>query len=371
MSAQQDETGLLFEPLRLGALEVPNRIFMAPLTRNRADHSGDVPTELNARYYAQRATAGLLVTEATQISPQGKGYAFTPGIYSDAQVAGWKRVTEAVHRADGRIVLQLWHVGRVSHPSLQPGGALPVAPSAVAFTAQVFDGTRFVDCPTPRALERAELPGIVDDYGRAARNAMAAGFDGVEIHAANGYLLDQFLKSKSNVRTDEYGGSVENRARFPLAVVEAVCDAIGSDRVGIRIAPLTQFGDVDDESPADTFGYFVDRLSEFQLAFMHVIEGRTGGSRDVPGVDYADLRRRFAGAYVGNNGYTRELAIRSLAAGRVDAVAFGVPFLANPDLVERLRLNAPLNAPDKATFYGGDEHGYVDYPFLDRAVVTA
>jgi N-ethylmaleimide reductase len=371
MSAQTDEAGLLFEPLRFGAIEAPNRIFMAPLTRNRANHTGDVPTEMNARYYAQRASAGLLIAEATQISPQGKGYAFTPGIYSDAQVAGWKLVTGAVHEAGGRIVLQLWHVGRISHPSLQPGGALPVAPSAIAFKSQVFDGNGFVDCVTPRALEVSELPAIIDDYRRAARNAIAAGFDGVEIHSANGYLLDQFLKTKSNERTDEYGGSVENRARFPLAVVKAVCDEIGSDRVGIRIAPLTRFGDVDDEAPAETFGYYVDRLSEHKLAYLHVIEGQTGGSRDLPGVDYADLRRRFAGAYIGNNGYNRQLAIESLAAGRVDAVAFGVQFLANPDLVERLRLNAPLNKPDQATFYGGGEHGYVDYPFLDSAVVTA
>ena len=368
MSAQPSSDAVLFESLRLGAIEVNNRIFMAPLTRNRANHEGDVPTEMNARYYEQRATAGLIIAEATQISPQGKGYAWTPGIYNDAQIAGWKLVTDAVHRKNGKIVLQLWHVGRVSHPSLQPGGELPVAPSAVAFSSKVYDGNGFVDCVTPRALRADELPGIVDDYRRAANNAIAAGFDGVEIHAANGYLLDEFLKDKSNRRTDDYGGSIENRVRFPIEVVEAVCRAIGSDRVGIRIAPQTHFADVDDSAPAETFGHFVDRLSKFKLAFMHVIEGETGGSRDLPGVDYTDLRRRFGGPYVANNGYSRELAIESIAAGRIDAVAFGVKFLANPDLVERFRIDAPLNTPDQATFYGGGEHGYVDYPFLDVAV---
>jgi N-ethylmaleimide reductase len=228
-----------------------------------------------------------------------------------------------------------------------------------------------MECVTPRALRADELPGILDDFRRAAKNAIAAGFDGVEIHSANGYLLDEFLKDKSNQRTDEYGGSVENRVRFPLEVVRAVCDAVGHDRVGIRIAPQTHFGDVDDSAPATTFGHYVDRLREFDLAYLHVIEGETGGSRTIPGVDYMDLRRRFGGPYIGNNGYTRELAIESIAAGRVDAVAFGVAYLANPDLVERLRLDAPLNAPDQATFYGGGEHGYVDYAFLDTAAANA
>jgi N-ethylmaleimide reductase len=371
MSVDPTSAHLLFEPLKLGAIEAPNRIFMAPLTRNRANHLGDVPTEMNALYYQQRATAGLLIAEATQISPQGKGYQDTPGIYSDAQVAGWKLVTDAVHKKGGRIVLQLWHVGRISHPTLQPGGALPVAPSAIAFESKIFNENTFMECVTPRALRADELPGILDDFRRAAKNAIAAGFDGVEIHSANGYLLDEFLKDKSNQRTDEYGGSVENRVRFPLEVVRAVCDAVGHDRVGIRIAPQTHFGDVDDSAPATTFGHYVDRLREFDLAYLHVIEGETGGSRTIPGVDYMDLRRRFGGPYIGNNGYTRELAIESIAAGRVDAVAFGVAYLANPDLVERLRLDAPLNAPDQATFYGGGEHGYVDYAFLDTAAANA
>ena len=355
------------EPLRLGAIDAANRIFMAPLTRNRASHTGDVPTATMARYDVQRATAGLIVTEATQISPQGKGYAYTPGIYDDAQVAGWKRVTDAVHAAGGKIVLQLWHVGRQSHPTLQSGGATPVAPSAIAFASQVYNEQGFVDCVVPRALETSDLPGIVDDYRRAATNAMRAGFDGVEVHAANGYLLDQFLKSRSNVRTDDYGGSIENRARFPLAVVKAVCDVAGSDRVGVRIAPVSHFGDVDDATPAETFGHVVDRLAGLRLAYLHVIEGETGGACDVPGIDYDELRRRCSGAYVANNGYTRDLASEAIVAGRIDAAAFGVPFIANPDLVERFRRGAALNTPDKTTFYGGDERGYVDYPTLEAS----
>lgn len=367
MSQDQASAAALFTPLQLGAIDAKNRIFMAPLTRSRAKHDGDVPSATNARYYAQRAASGLIIAEATQISQQGKGYAYTPGIYTDAQIAGWKLVTDAVHAAGGKIVLQLWHVGRISHPSLQPGGQLPVAPSSVAFESKTYNDTGFVDCPTPRALRVDELPGIIEDFRTAAKNAIAAGFDGVEVHSANGYLLDQFLKDKSNTRTDEYGGSIENRVRFPLAVVAAVCEAIGSDRVGIRIAPETHFGDVGDSNPAALFEHYVDRLNALKLAFVHVIEGETGGSRELGGVDYVALRKRIATTYVANNGYTREMAIDAIAADRVDAVAFGVPFLANPDLVERFRLGAELNKPDQATFYGGDEHGYTDYPTLELA----
>lgn len=367
MAQDQTSAAPLFEPLHLGAIAAKNRIFMAPLTRSRADHDGDVPNAINARYYAERASAGLIIAEATQISQQGKGYAYTPGIYSDAQIAGWKLVTDAVHAAGGKIVLQLWHVGRISHSSLQPGGELPVAPSAVAFSSKTYNDTGFVDCPTPRALRADELPGIVDDFRKGAKNAIAAGFDGVEVHSANGYLLDQFLKDKSNTRTDDYGGSIENRVRFPLAVVAGVCEAIGNDRVGIRIAPETHFGDVGDSNPAALFDYYVDRLNELKLAYVHVIEGETGGSRDLGGVDYVALRKHIATTYIGNNGYTREMAIEAIAAGRVDAVAFGVLFLANPDLVERFRTGAELNKPDPETFYGGDEHGYTDYPTLEVA----
>ena len=359
--------GVLFTPTKLGAIELANRLVMSPLTRDRARRPGDVPGEMNAEYYAQRATAGMIVTEGTQVSPQGKGYIDTPGIYDAEQVAGWKLVTSRVHAEGGKIVAQLWHVGRMSHPSLQPNGALPVAPSALAFKAQVFAETGMVDCVTPRALEANELPGIVEDFRRAAQNAVDAGFDGVEIHGANGYLIDQFLKSKSNVRTDEYGGSVENRLRFPLEIVDAVVDVLGSDRVGIRIAPQTRFGDVEDAEPMVTFGAFVDALGKRELAFLDCIEGQTGGKRSIPGVDYGELKRRFGGPYLANNGYSRDLAIEALASGRADAVVFGRAFLANPDLVERFRENAPLNEPDQSTFYGGDAHGYTDYPTLEKA----
>ncbi|GAC1306900.1 MAG: alkene reductase [Vulcanimicrobiaceae bacterium] len=362
--SQPKQSVSLFDPIRIGALDLPNRIFMAPLTRNRANHADDAPHALNATYYEQRASAGLIIAEATQITPQGKGYAFTPGIYSDAQIAGWKGVTDAVHAKGGHIVLQLWHVGRVSHPSLQPGGALPVAPSAVAFKSQVFDGRGFVDCVVPRALEASELPGIVADYVRAAKNAIAAGFDGVEVHAANGYLLDEFLRDGANKRTDEYGGSIENRVRFPLQVVRAVADAIGNDRTGVRISPLTPFGDLTDSTPNETFARFVAGLESLGIAFIHVIEGDTGNDRTIAGVDYDALRKSFSGAYIVNNGYDRALALESVASGRVDAVAFGRTYIANPDLVERLREDAPLNEADGSTFYGGTEKGYTDYPTL-------
>ncbi|GAC1552159.1 MAG: alkene reductase [Vulcanimicrobiaceae bacterium] len=362
-----DSSAKLFEPITIGRLALANRVFMAPLTRSRANATDDAPVAMNVEYYAQRASAGLIIAEATQISPQGKGYAFTPGIYSEAQVAGWKRVTDAVHAEGGKIVLQLWHVGRVSHPTLQPDGGLPVAPAALAFASKVYNNDGFVDCVTPRALEASELPGIVDDYKRAARHAIAAGFDGVEVHSANGYLLDEFLRDSSNKRTDEYGGSVENRTRFPLAVIAGVIAEIGADRVGVRISPVTPFGDVSDSAAADTFGTYVDSLNALGIAFLHVIEGATGGPRDFENFDYADLRRRFAGPYVANNGYDRALAIDAVASGRADAVAFGRLYIANPDLVERLRENAPLNAPIEDAFYGGDARGYIDYPVLAAA----
>jgi len=354
----------LFDPIAVGSLELPNRIFMAPLTRNRANHADDAPTASNVEYYRQRATSGRIIAEATQITPQGKGYAYTPGIYSAAQITGWKRVTDAVHAEGGHIVLQLWHVGRVSHPTLQPDGALPVAPSAVPFASKVYDGNGFVDCVTPRALEASELPGIVEDFVRGARSAIAAGFDGVEVHSANGYLLDEFLRDGANQRTDSYGGSVHNRVRFPIEVVRAVAAAIGADRVGVRISPLTPFGDLTDSTPQQTAAHYVDELAKTGIAYLHVIEGATGGDRRLPGVDYADLRRRFPGTYVVNNGYDRALALEAVASGRVDAVAFGRLFIANPDLVARFQDDVPLNTPDEATFYGGTDEGYTDYPAL-------
>jgi N-ethylmaleimide reductase len=362
-----DHASDLFHPYQLDDLTLANRIVMAPLTRSRAG-AGDVPTPLMATYYTQRASAGLIITEASQISPQGKGYIQTPGIHRPEQIAGWKQVTDAVHAAGGKIVIQLWHVGRISHPELQDGGALPVAPSAVLPIGQVFTGRGMVDLVTPRALELAEIPSIVADYRQAALNAREAGFDGVEIHAANGYLLDQFLRDKTNRRTDSYGGCVENRARLLLEVTDAVLEVWEKGRVGVRISPLSPFNDIDDSDPEPLFTHVVKELSARGIGFLHLIEGATGGPRET-GHPFrlATLRQLFKGTLIANNGYTRELALSVRASDSADLIAFGKIFIANPDLVERLRRNAPLNAPDPSTFYGGDEHGYTDYPFLDRA----
>ncbi|SMF09672.1 N-ethylmaleimide reductase [Tistlia consotensis] len=358
-------TEKLFTPLTLGDLELPNRVVMAPLTRNRALPEGDVPHALNARYYAQRASAGLIVTEATQISPEGKGYAWTPGIYSEAQVEGWRLVTDAVHAKGGRIFAQLWHVGRVSHVSLQPNGRAPVAPSAITARTRTFDGKSFVETSAPRALETDEIPRIVADYRKAAENARAAGFDGIELHGANGYLIDQFLRDCSNRRTDAYGGSLENRARLLIEVLEALSIAWPVGRIGLRLSPFSNANDVADSDPMKTFGYVLGRVNNFRLSYLHLVEGQTGGSRDLPeGADLQALRRRFDGPYMANNGYDRAMAIDAVESGSADLIAFGKPFIANPDLVERLRRDAPLNEPDRETFYGGGEKGYVDYPTL-------
>jgi N-ethylmaleimide reductase len=359
----------LFAPFNLGPITLANRIVMAPLTRNRATHGTDVPHELNATYYSQRATAGLLIAEATQISPTGKGYAWTPGIYSPEQVAGWRLVTTAVHAKGGKIFLQLWHVGRFSHPALQPGGQLPVAPSAIAPVDQktfLEDGT-FAPVGTPRALERSEIAGIVDDYRTATRNALDAGFDGVEIHAANGYLVDQFLRDGANKRTDDYGGSVANRLRFAQEVIAAVSEIAGPERTGIRISPVSPASGLSDSDPSAVFFPLVDAIDAAGLVYVHVIEGATGGPRDVAPFDYHALRKRFRGAWLVNNGYTRETAIDAIASGYADLVAFGKPFIANPDLVERLRRNAPLNALDTEHLFGGGAQGYTDYPALESA----
>ena len=364
----------LFDPVQAGSLQLANRIAMAPLTRNRAPDA--IPTALMAQYYAQRASAGLLITEATAISPQAQGYADVPGLYSTEQLDGWKKVTQAVHQADGKIVVQLWHVGRVSHTSLQPGNQAPVAPSAIrAHTKTVLlqDGAAvFVDTSMPRALDAAELPGIVQDYRHAARNAIACGFDGVEIHGANGYLLDQFLKTGANQRTDDYGGSLKNRARLTLEVVRGIADEIGGDRTGIRLSPVTPANDIHDDNPQQLFDYLVAQLAPLGLAYVHIIEGATGGKRELAErpFDYAQLRSAYRnaggqGAWMVNNAYDKAMAEEAVESGGVDIVAFGRPFIANPDLVERLRRGAPLNTPDRATFYGGGAEGYTDYPALD------
>ncbi len=366
----------LYEAVTVGDMQLANRIVMAPLTRNRSPNA--VPKPITATYYAQRASAGLLITEATAISHQGQGYADVPGLYAPEQLEGWRRVTDAVHAAGGKIVVQMWHVGRISHSSLQPAGGAPVAPSAIRAKSKTYlvkeDGSgEFVPTSEPRALALEELPGIVADYRRAARAAIEAGFDGVEIHAANGYLIDQFLRSGSNQRTDAYGGSIENRARLLVEVMEAVTAEIGAGRVGIRISPVTPANDASDPEPQPLFGYVARQLARWPLAYVHVIEGATGGARDhqqgdTP-FDYAALRATYQqaggkGAWMVNNGYDRELAEAAVAEGRADLVAFGKAFISNPDLVRRLREKAPLNPFDTTTFYGGGEKGYIDYPAL-------
>jgi len=357
-------TSRLFEPFKLGPITLPNRLVMAPLTRNRAV-AGMVPNPLAVEYYAQRATAGLLITEATQISQQGQGYQDTPGIYSKEQIAGWRKVTDRVHAREGRIFLQLWHVGRISHTSLQPGGGAPVAPSAIRAKTKTFVGGTFTDVSEPRALELAEIPAIVDAFRQGAANALAAGFDGVEIHGANGYLLDQFAKDGANKRTDIYGGSIENRARLMLEVAKAVAGEVGTELTGIRISPVTPSNGISDSNPQALFDHIVDRLNALRLVYIHVVEGATGGARDIAPFDYHSLRSRFKGAYIANNGYDFNLANRALSSGEADLIAFGKLFIANPDLVERLKRGAPLNEPDKATFYGGGAKGYTDYPTLE------
>ncbi len=357
----------LFEPFKLGPIALPNRAVMAPLTRNRAVPPGMVPSPLAIDYYGQRASAGLLISEASQVSQQGQGYQDTPGIYSKDQVAAWKKITDRVHERGGRIFIQLWHVGRVSHTALQPGGGKPVAPSAIRAKGKTFVNGTFTEISEPRALELSEIPGIIDSFRRGAANALEAGFDGVEIHGANGYLLDQFAKDGANKRTDGYGGSIENRARLMLEVANAVSAEAGAERTGIRISPVTPANDISDSNPQPLFDYIVDGLNALKLVYIHVIEGATGGPRDYAPFDYASLRKRFKGAYIANNGYDLALANEVLASGAADLIAFGKPFISNPDLVERLKKGAPLNDWDKGTFYGGGAKGYTDYPTLEAA----
>lgn len=351
----------LFAPFSLGDIQLSNRIAMAPLTRNRAGEEL-VPGPNTVEYYAQRATAGLIIAEATQVSPQGQGYQDTPGIYTAEQVAGWRKVTQAVHDKGGKIFLQLWHVGRVSHVDIQPQGADPVAPSAIRADTKVFVNGKFAEVSQPRALELDELPGIVDDFRKAAARAVEAGFDGVEVHGANGYLLEQFAKDGSNHRTDAYGGSVENRARLMLEVAAAVADEIGAGRTGIRISPVSPANGITTSDPKAQFDYIVSELDKLGLAYLHVVEGATGGPRDVAPFDYVALRKAFRNIYIANNGYDLEMAQIALREGRADMIAFGRPFIANPDLVARLRDGIALAKMDQATLYGGGAEGYIDYP---------
>ncbi len=363
----------LFDPLQLGDLVLKNRIIMAPLTRMRSKQPGNIPYELNAEYYAQRASAGLIISEATQISPLAQGYPATPGIYSPEQIAGWKLVTDAVHQKGGKIFLQLWHVGRISHSSLHPVEGLPVAPSAIAPSGNVMNA-QFKQVPyeTPRALELPEIAGIIADYKTAAQNAKDAGFDGVEVHGANGYLLDQFLQDGSNKRTDIYGGSIENRSRLLLEVVDAVVDVWGKDRVGVRLSPFGTFNSMSDSDTTVLFNYVFEKLSQRGIVYVHVIEPRAtnagGGGADasddsVPSTSEI-FRQSFYGVFISAGGYSLETAQSALENDLADAVAFGRIFIANPDLVERFEKKTPLNKYDRATFYGGGAAGYTDYPAL-------
>ena len=352
----------LFSPAQLGAISLNNRIVMAPLTRSRAPKENGVPQPMNVTYYQQRATAGLIVTEATPISAMGHGYPFLPGIYTDEQVAGWKKVVDAVHAKGGKMVLQLWHVGRISHPSLLPNHVLPVAPSAIKPAGQLYTYDGMVDFVEPRALEASELPALVADYAHATQCALDAGFDGVEIHAANGYLLDQFLRDSTNKRTDNYGGSFENRTRLLIDVIKAVVAVAGSDQVGIRLSPVNPFNDISDSDPQALFNYVVSELNQFNLAYLHVIEGDVGGNAQA--FDFVALRKLFKNAYMANLGYDKARGNAAIASGHADVIAYGVPFIANPDLVERYRADAPLNEANPVLFYGGDDKGYTDYPTL-------
>jgi N-ethylmaleimide reductase len=355
----------LFESVQLGSLVLANRVFMAPLTRNRADADG-VPGELAATYYSQRASAGLIVTEATQISPMGKGYLNTPGIHSAEQVRGWSRIVESVHNGGGRIFLQLWHVGRISHTSLLPNNAQPEAPSAVRANSQTLIATGMAPVSEPVALTAAGIEETLDDYRRAAANAKEAGFDGVEIHAANGYLIDQFLRTGTNQRTDEYGGAASNRVRFLTEAVERVLEAWDSGQVGVRISPTGSFNDMSDDNPFDTFSVAVGRLNDYGLGYLHVVEmaQNSKGPSEVDIAMSAQLRTLWKGLYVANGGYDGPRGEEAIRSGHADAIAYGRPFLANPDLPMRLQLGAALNEPDPTTFYGGGAAGYTSYPAL-------
>jgi N-ethylmaleimide reductase len=351
----------LFSPSPLGDHQLNHRIVMAPLTRSRSAQPGDIPQDINVEYYAQRASAALIISEATQISPQGKGYAFTPGIHSDEQIAGWRKITDAVHNKGSLMFLQLWHVGRISHSSLQPDASLPVAPSAIAADGQAFTYEGMLDFEIPRALETSELASIVEQHRQAAINAKLAGFDGVEIHAANGYLLDQFLKNGSNHRTDNYGGSIENRVRLVLEVVAAVSEVMGSGKVGIRISPTGRFNSMSERDPQPLFNYLVEQLNAYNLAYLHVVENFAESD---DGFDFGQLRDKFNAAYMANGGYNAGSAEKSLVDGRSDFVSFGSDFIANPDLPERIKQGIALSEPDSSSFYGGHSEGYTDYPTM-------
>lgn len=364
------KTAKLFSPLKVGALTLPNRVFMAPLTRLRSIEPGDIPTPLMAEYYRQRASAGLIITEATQISFQAKGYAGAPGLHTQEQLNAWKKITQAVHDEGGHIAVQLWHVGRISHNSLQPGQQAPVAPSAIAADTRttVRDETGAwvrVPCSTPRALETEEIPGIITDFRQATANAREAEFDYIELHAAHGYLLHQFMSPASNQRTDQYGGSIENRTRLTLEVVDATAAEWGAERIGIRISPLGPFNGLDNgEDQEEAALYLIEELNKRHIAYLHISEPDWAGGKPYSDAFRDAVRARFKGVIIGAGAYTAEKAESLIEKGFIDAVAFGRSYISNPDLVERLQQNAPLNEPDGETFYGGGAKGYTDYPKL-------
>ena len=361
ISTTASKKSQLFSPLEMGDLVLSNRIVMAPLTRNRAGE-GNVPTDLNTLYYSQRASAGLLITEASQISEYALGYPATPGIHSEKQIIAWKKISDEVHAEGSLIFIQLWHVGRISHPSMLPDNSLPVAPSAIRPEGEAVTYEGMQSYVTPRALTLEEIPALINDYVIAAKNAKAAGFDGIEIHAANGYLLDSFLRDSSNQREDAYGGSVENRMRLLDEIVTAIKDVWPAGRISVRLSPENQFNDIRDSHPQKTFDAVVKMLNKHDLAYLHVLEGdMLTGERKV---NYVQLKEHFSGLYMANNGYTKDMAEQALDEGNVDLVAFGQSFIANPDLPERFAQNAALNVPDQSTFYGGDAKGYTDYPRL-------
>jgi N-ethylmaleimide reductase len=374
-TAPQPPAEKLFQPIKVGHYNLRNRIVMAPLTRSRSRQPGNIPSPLNAAYYVQRASAGLIISEATQVSMQGQGYAWTPGIHSREQVEGWRLVTAAVHAAGGLMFAQLWHVGRISHPTLQPDCMLPVAPSAIKPAGEAFIENEngegeLVPFETPRALQLEEMPYLVDQYVRAAKNALAAGFDGIEVHAANGYLIDQFIKSGTNRRTDEYGGPVENRARLLFEVLDAVTPILEADRVGVRLLPYGMVNDARDDNPEATFGYIAEKLNDYSLAYLHMINPVASALENKVEPEPAALRmvelmrNKYRGKLIMAGGFDHDTAEQWLEQGKADLIAFGRKFLANPDLPERLRTHAPLNADDRPTYYGGGSKGYTDYPTL-------
>ncbi|WP_445665428.1 alkene reductase [Fodinibius sp. AD559] len=357
----------LLTTYNLSGIKLANRIVMAPMTRSRAGEN-NIPTDLMAKYYRQRSSAGLIISEGTQISKQGIGYPWTPGIHTDEQVEGWKKVTKAVHQENGKIFAQLWHVGRVSHPRYH-NGEPPVAPSAVKPEGQIFTADGMKDFVTPRALETDEIPGIIGDYTQAAQNAVEAGFDGVEIHGANGYLIDQFLKDGTNKRDDQYGGNLKNRTRFALEVVKSVIEAIGADKTGVRFSPAGRNQGISNSNPKETFGYLFKQLNDFNLAYVHLMEPMSDVSdlNNYPTEVTKYFRKIYEGTIITNVGYDKKSGNKAIEDGLADLVAYGRPFIANPDLPERFAANAELNKPDKSTFYGGNEKGYTDYPFMNKS----